>query len=180
MASILASGIAKIILGGSAVSLGAVGALSGLVFGDQPQETPKTELQTVSFEKEEAESVDEEELDTFEGEETSSSEETRASEEDVPESVSVEETPPPKKECRLHKLRSSDKGHFESVSKEVLKQEILKDGKGDYSQIETACDKEADKDIFVSNKNKSGWRYYEQDQNDRGLKGKFEKYLKVK
>ncbi|CBY92646.1 hypothetical protein HF1_06380 [Mycoplasma haemofelis str. Langford 1] len=40
--SILASGIAKIILGGSAVSFGAVGALSELVFGESKEEPLST------------------------------------------------------------------------------------------------------------------------------------------
>ncbi|AEW45264.1 hypothetical protein MHC_01990 [Mycoplasma haemocanis str. Illinois] len=84
-----------------------------------------------------------------------------------------------KKGCRIHKLNSSDRGEFEKIEQEELEQEILGLRQGNFfKQIQEVCVKVGNKDIFISNKNSTGWKYYEEDQNDQNLKGKFEAYLK--
>ncbi|AEG72972.1 hypothetical protein MHF_0702 [Mycoplasma haemofelis Ohio2] len=84
-----------------------------------------------------------------------------------------------RKGCRIHKLMSSNDGSFERIEKEELEQEILGLGQGNFfKQITSSCEEAGDKDIFVSNKNSSGWQYYENDQKDNKLKGKFEEYLR--
>ncbi|AEW45346.1 hypothetical protein MHC_02410 [Mycoplasma haemocanis str. Illinois] len=84
-----------------------------------------------------------------------------------------------KKGCRIHKLISSGDGIFEKIEQEDLEQEILSLRQGNFfKQIKSACERVGNKDIFISNKDSAGWQYYENDQNNSELKGKFEKYLK--
>ncbi|AEW45345.1 hypothetical protein MHC_02405 [Mycoplasma haemocanis str. Illinois] len=75
------------------------------------------------------------------------------------------------KECRIHKLiSSSGNGSFQAIEKEKLEEEIKQAQKGDYQQIKEVCEKLGGKDIFVSNKGQSGWKYYESDQQSSQFK----------
>ncbi|CBY92576.1 hypothetical protein HF1_05680 [Mycoplasma haemofelis str. Langford 1] len=89
-----------------------------------------------------------------------------------------------RKGCRIHKLMSSSAGTFERIEEDELEQEILGLKQGNYfKQIKDSCDKLKDKDIFVSNKDNTGWKYYEEDQTKTNGTGNvnfkqiFENYL---
>ncbi|AEG72976.1 hypothetical protein MHF_0706 [Mycoplasma haemofelis Ohio2] len=84
-----------------------------------------------------------------------------------------------KRECRIHKLITSQgEGSFQRIEKDELEREIERDKKGEFQGIKEACDRLGGKDIFVSNKSKTGWKYYQNDQTDNQYKPKFEKYLR--
>ncbi|AEG72954.1 hypothetical protein MHF_0684 [Mycoplasma haemofelis Ohio2] len=173
MSSVLVSGITKIILGSSAVALGVGGAMSGFIFGGESKEHPSTEIKTVSSNDE---SVTEETLtevsDSFEDTQIEAEEEIKDSKPQVVEEE--KQVIPVKPECKLYKLKSESTGEFIATTKEELKKEAKA---ADYKGIEDACEKAAGKEIFVSNKYKSGWKYYDADQKRTDLKNKFSSYL---
>ncbi|AEW45540.1 hypothetical protein MHC_03400 [Mycoplasma haemocanis str. Illinois] len=164
--SILASGITKIILGGAAMSLGAAGALKGLLVGESKEESLKTT------------SLRSDEHRDLHGKEGSDIKQSKTEEGTVVKSSSAEgTTPAEKKKCRLHKLMGEVEGRFQATTESELDSEIKKENKGDFQAIKNACEdaKNHDRDIFVSNKQRKGWNYYSEDQTR--LKSKFDKYL---
>ncbi|CBY92640.1 hypothetical protein HF1_06320 [Mycoplasma haemofelis str. Langford 1] len=180
MSSVLVSGITKIILGSSAVALGVGGAMSGFIFGGESKEHPSTEIKTVSSNNENEEILSEDIIEESPTEVSDSFEDTQIeAEEEIKDSKPqvVEEEKqviPVKPECKLYKLKSESTGEFIATNKEELKKEAKA---GDYKGIEDACEKAEGKEIFVSNKYKSGWKYYDADQKRTDLKNKFSKYL---
>ncbi|AEW45556.1 hypothetical protein MHC_03480 [Mycoplasma haemocanis str. Illinois] len=170
MPSAFISGISKIFLGSSALALGAAGIANGFIFGENKQ--PTTNIRTVS-----AASPEEEVLHKNNSVENTPAEEQKTEDAKSPEvsvpKVKVQETQT-KPECKLYKLWSEYYGTFKKSSKEELKGEV---SDHEYKKIEDACEKANGKEIFVSNKNSSGWKYYDSDQNRNGLKDKFTKYL---
>ncbi|AEW45536.1 hypothetical protein MHC_03380 [Mycoplasma haemocanis str. Illinois] len=175
--SLLVSGIAKFILGGAVVSLGAAGVLNGLSFGEIREES----LKTVS-----SKSIKEQNLNLDKGgsdveqltENTQSrSEEPKTtiseSQETVTSPVTTESAPT---ECRLHKLIKEDTGQFEETTKNWLESEIQRTKRGSFETIKTACESNGNKDIFASNRD--GWRYVARDQTR--LDSKFKNYLSSK
>ncbi|AEW45341.1 hypothetical protein MHC_02385 [Mycoplasma haemocanis str. Illinois] len=170
--SVFASGIAKLILGSTAVSLGAAGALVKLSFGEIKEES----LKTTSI-KSDKELNPENEKTNFEQLPESSQIQKSPDTESVV-SAQIQSEPIAETECRLHKLEKENDGLFSKTTKEELKGML--NGKESYfREIEEACKTHKGKDIFVSNKQGGGWRYYVQDQ--ERLKTKFNNYLqKVK
>ncbi|CBY92645.1 hypothetical protein HF1_06370 [Mycoplasma haemofelis str. Langford 1] len=104
-----------------------------------------------------------------------SEEEGVVTEEPISQPIVEEVVPVKKPECRLHKLTSEYYGNFKQTTKEELEKEIPTSRKNDLQKIKTECEAKGNQDIFVSNKNSTGWRYYPEDQSR--LKGKFDKYL---
>ncbi|AEW45605.1 hypothetical protein MHC_03725 [Mycoplasma haemocanis str. Illinois] len=83
-----------------------------------------------------------------------------------------------KKECRIHKLITSEgPGKFERVEKEELEREIKKAGKGDWASIENACLANIGKDIFVSNPRGQGWKHIPNGPWTYSEPYKFQQYL---
>ncbi|AEG72952.1 hypothetical protein MHF_0682 [Mycoplasma haemofelis Ohio2] len=175
MASILASGIVKALFGGSALALGTAGIFSGFMFDSPEKENIKTEIRKVV--QDHKEEVSNDMVSTEKSKAQLKEEKNLQPAQEPAVTPIVAKAPEIKKECRLHKLRSSASGIFEKISKDQIEVEIREAKRGDYKQIEQACGKEVDKDIFISNKNGSGWKYYESDQKDRDLESKFKKYL---
>ncbi|AEG72949.1 hypothetical protein MHF_0679 [Mycoplasma haemofelis Ohio2] len=166
MASILVSEMVRALFGASALALGTVGILSEFIFEGGKSES----LRTVSHSLEDPEVVENLEEEAAPVKVTTPVV-VKAKKQDVP----AKAVAPIKKECRIHKLISSYWGTFQKVEKEMLRQEIAKSKRGDYSQIERTCKEVGDQDIFVSNKWWSpGWRYYKSDQNS----SQFKNYLK--
>ncbi|AEW45538.1 hypothetical protein MHC_03390 [Mycoplasma haemocanis str. Illinois] len=166
--SVFASGIAKLILGSTAVSLGAAGALVKLSFGEIKEESLKTT--SIKSNEKQVPNIETEKSDAQQSTEVSESAKSPT------ETSVVEPIPVPKPECRLHKLKSEFEGSFEPTTKEKLQSELLSKSQN-FQEIMKACELESNKnkDVFVSNKGGKGWLYYPDDQTK--LKGKFDKYL---
>ncbi|AEW45338.1 hypothetical protein MHC_02370 [Mycoplasma haemocanis str. Illinois] len=172
MPSALVSGITKIILGSSALALGAGGAMSGFIFDGKKRQT----LKAVSVKNVEHEVTSANITKESSNKTTTSVEDTQVNtDKEVDRSPELKHPEVPiKPDCKIYKLMYESTGEFTETSKEDLRKETKEK---DYQEIQGACKEAKGEAFFVSNKGRSGWKYYPADQKKPNLKNKFSEYL---